>query len=186
MGFVHVLVEVGANREPPEHPAGIHEARDLRDAARRAVGTDDHVGAQPCRRQREALELSVVVDGRVRAAVDELGAGGDRGALYMSVEDRSLHDDPVPGIGAAGRGGESHPVPGRPDDEHVADSSRAVHVESQVAQHLNASGSDEVAASLLARNAALSTSATRAPPRASTRAAMLPAGPDPTTSTSKR
>ena len=35
-------------------------------------------------------------------------------------------------------------------------------------------------------NAALSTSATRAPPRANTRAAMLPAGPDPTTSTSKR
>src|SRR5438309_9422538 len=35
-------------------------------------------------------------------------------------------------------------------------------------------------------NEALSTSATRAPPRANTRAAVLPAGPDPTTSTSKR
>src|SRR5712691_3957360 len=34
-------------------------------------------------------------------------------------------------------------------------------------------------------NLALSTSATRAPPRASTVAAMLPAGPDPTTSASK-
>src|SRR5664279_6586779 len=35
-------------------------------------------------------------------------------------------------------------------------------------------------------NAALSTRATRAPPCAKTSAAMLPAGPDPTTSTSKR
>ena len=33
---------------------------------------------------------------------------------------------------------------------------------------------------------ALSTSATRAPARANTRAATLPAGPDPTTNTSKR
>ena len=160
--------------------------------ARRAVGADDHIRSYACFERPggddsdEPADPAVVADGFVGAADKELHARRDRGALQRRVEQRSLHDDPVAGIGAPGRSGQPDPIAGRTDDDHVADPLRVRQVEPQLVQQLHAAWPDEVSACLVSRERDLVDECDPRAASANTSAATLPAGPDPTTSTSKR
>ena len=84
---VDCFLTVGANREAPEQPGGLHESCDLCDTARRTVGTDDGVGSQlRGRRKSEAIEPIVDADWLVGAAVKELRASCESGLLQGRVE----------------------------------------------------------------------------------------------------
>ncbi len=56
----------------------------------------------------------------------------------------------VPGIGPTGGTGQPHPVTGGPDDHHVAEVRTGRRRESEVGEHLEAAGPDEISARLVA------------------------------------
>jgi hypothetical protein len=155
------FVAVRAHREPPQHPARVDETGDVRNAARRTVGADDHIALQPScvptrrRRHYEPGEAIVVTKRLVGTTFEELGARIDRRAQERRIELRARHDDAVAGIGAAGGGREPDTVPRRSDDDHVADTSRLGHVDVQVGQQLHAPWPDEVTAGLVTRERGL-------------------------------
>ena len=90
------------------------------------------------------------------------------------------------GVREALGAGEPHPATGRTDDQHVADVAADRRGQPEIGQHLKTAGADHVATCLVSGEGRFVDQGHSAPPRASTRAATLPAGPPPTTRTSKR
>ena len=163
----------------------------------RAVGANHKVRTQlSAISGLEAIEPSVGFQRPVSPAGEQDGARFNCCILQRGVERDTGDCYSMPRVGMTSRGRQSDPSPGGPDNDHVTDVEPTRKRVADIGQHLYATGPDQIAARLvtgevfaIARKAlsdALSNSATRAPWRASVSAAKLPAGPDPTISTSKR
>src|SRR3954454_1868880 len=73
-----------------------------------------------------------------------------RGRAELGVEVDARHDDGVTGIRLTGPRWKHHPPPGRPDDDHVADSRCVGRNQPEVLEESYTTRSDQVAACLVA------------------------------------
>ena len=181
-------VEVGAQREAPQDPALVDEAGRRRHPAGRPVGADHDVGVQPRSvRQLEARQPPVVEERRAgagacarrsRRRARRCGAPGRAraGAARRRGPGRSGRVGTATGRTArSGRPRACRPPAPPPPARTPRSSSTCTPRGPTRSPHALSRG-----------NAALSTSTTRAPARARTSAATLPAGPAPITATSAR
>ena len=84
---LHGVIDVGAKREAPEHPRGVHQPGDLGDAAGGAVGPDHHICTHALAAgQDEAVEGHVPEDGLRRASDEGFGPGRNGRLLQCRVQ----------------------------------------------------------------------------------------------------
>ena len=87
VGHLHGVIDVGAKREAPEHPRGVHKPGDLGDAAGGAVSPDHHIGTQALAAgQHEAVQGRVVEDGFRRPSDEGIGPGRKGRLLQRRVQ----------------------------------------------------------------------------------------------------
>ena len=186
-----MALEVDAHGESPQHATGIDEPGARGHTAGGAVGADDHVGAGSSRRRR--ARRSGAPPGPAAVATPRTRARhGPRPGLHRivgqpGVEGPARDGDAVAGVGRAprSRAGAGAAPRGPPPPCRRACVVPGSRARPSSASNAMARGPTASPQALSRGKAALSISATRAPPRARTSAATLPAGPDPTTATSK-
>ena len=98
----------------------------------------------------EAVEPPVAAERLAGPALYPDGAGRQGGVAQGGVERRAGHRRGVPGVGETLEAWQADPTAGRPDHVHVADVEGDGQPDAEFAQQLQAPGTDEVAAGLVA------------------------------------
>ena len=179
--------QVRAHRESPQDLGRLDQAGCGCDTTGGSVGTNHEIGAQllACA-QPISVDAAVLFQWLICPPKDRGGPGIDSRFMEHRVEDVPGDGLSVPRISEPLGTRKPDPATGGPDHQHGADVRAGRLRYSEIGQYLQATGADQIATCLVAGKVDLSTIATRAPPFASTKAAILPAGPPPITSTSKR